>query len=865
VYFNGEQKLLKALENLESGTVNDFTRILPVFTYGDEAAAKGISGQMDEVLKKASLSIQNHTVGKYTDDSYLLMGKAHFIKRDYFAAIESFQYINSRYKDKGLRPISTVWIAKCYSGLKKEEEAEAVVSLLISEFGPKSSKGKEVKPSIKERLFPSHPDEFYREMYATAADIAIKQQKYNTATINLQRALNYTSRKPERIRYTYILGQLSLINDSIKQANAYFKDILSSNAPYTFEFNASINLAKAFDKNDKSAVRKVRKSLKRMLKDEKNDGMYDQIWYELGNLEQKTGNLNEAIKDYHMAAATSTKNPNQKALAYLELANIYFSLPDYRLAQEFFDSTAESMSKDYRDYQKIKIKQEVLNQLINNLIVVETEDSLQSLAKLSQPELEKKIDSWIAEKKKYEINKAKDAQRQKALAKQAEANALANPSGGNNNLNLFNNEAGLWYFYNPSLMTAGAADFFSMKRWGRRANTDFWRISSKEKQEESEENTAKADSIAANEKAGAKQDADASALPDISDDRKAWIKDVPFSEDALDKSNSRMLDALFNIGVLYDEKLLDYKESLKDFELLEERFPANAYEPEVLYRMYKMYTVRKDTSHAKFCKANLIARYPESPYALILQNKHLKSAETDANKEVVEHYERTYEEYLKANYQNVKLMKMEADKQFPGNSLKPKYEFLYALAVGKTDSLSKFKKELELIVTDYPNLDVGERARSILSYIKKRETVLTKDSTQQVNKAEPDFVIETSGPQYVIFATKEEKYDNNELLSGFNRYNEEFSSMDNLKVNNFLSPEGYQLVMIRDFSEIKKAQDYLKSLAALDFIKSQIQFTGKYMIFVISPANFKKMLKDQKLESYAKLWQEFNNKNNQKQ
>ncbi len=127
------------------------------------------------------------------------------------------------------------------------------------------------------------PDEYYREMYATAADIAIKQGKYIPATGYMENALKYTSKKTQKIRYTYILGQLYLDQDSVKKANYYFSKILNMLAPYDFEFNASINIAKAFDPNDKNSVKKVRRSLKRMLKDRKNDGLYDQIYYELGN------------------------------------------------------------------------------------------------------------------------------------------------------------------------------------------------------------------------------------------------------------------------------------------------------------------------------------------------------------------------------------------------------------------------------------------------------------------------------------------------------------------------------------------------------------------------------------------------------
>ena len=318
--------------------------------------------------------------------------------------------------------------------------------------------------------------------------------------------------------------------------------------------------------------------------------------------------------------------------------------------------------------------------------------------------------------------------------------------------------------------------------------------------------------------------------------------------------------------MLYDEKLLDYKESIKDFETMNERFPSNSFEPEVMYRLFKMYQFRKDSARANYIRANLLTKYPESPYALILQHKSLKSAENDANKELVAHYEKMYEAYLTGNYQQVKAMKLEADKKFPGNSLRPKLDLLNALAIGKTDSLSKFRAELELVVKDYPKTDVAERAASILAYIQKKEVSTKKDSTGAlVAVALPDFEMEPAGPHYFIFATKETNFDNNELLAGFNKYNDEFSSLDNLRVNNYVSQEGYQMVMVREFADMKKAMDYVKGIQTLDIIKNQLKFTGKYLSFVISTNNFKKMLKEQKVDSYTKFYQDYTIKNAPKQ
>ena len=45
---------------------------------------------------------------------------------------------------------------------------------------------------------------------------------------------------------------------------------------------------------------------------------------------------------------------------------------------------------------------------------------------------------------------------------------------------------------------------------------------------------------------------------------------------------------MYNLGIIYKEKLNDDKEAIKIFEQLLKRFPGSTYEPEVYYRLYKI-------------------------------------------------------------------------------------------------------------------------------------------------------------------------------------------------------------------------------------------------------------------------------------
>lgn len=864
VYFNGEVKFNEAVEAFEKGVQNDFSRVLPVFITPDEGAAKGLSAPMDEVIKKTSKSIQLHTVGTYTDDSYLLMGKARFYKGDFYAALETFQYINSKYPQSDLNKEAKAWIARCYDGLKKTGEAEAVIGLLISEVAPMSFAGKKKIPEKLQVKIEKLTKAQRAFVYATAADIFLKQEKYVQACEKLKVALANTTDKPHKIRYNYILGQLYLIQDSVAEAKACFTKVTRLLAPYDFEFNANLNLTRTYDPEDKKEVKQVKRNLRRMLKDDKNEGLYDQVYYELARVEQRDNDLPNATKHYQMAIAKGGKNQAQKAQSYLALGDIYLAKPDYRLGQAYYDSAASVIPKEHKDYQRVQDKKNVLSELISNLLVIDAEDSLQRLSKLSKTELEQRIDGWILAAKLKQEQDAKNEQTRKEQEEQAKLNK---PVAGTNPTALpgllgGSGEQGQWYFYNTSVMNSGQQEFFSQRKWGRRENEDFWRIAAKEKskspnQGNPEPGKTLRDSTAQGEKgtSGApdKGGEEEITKPAVSDDRAEWAKNIPYTAAEKQKSNDRIQEAYYNLGAIYSEKLKDNKEAAASYNSLLNRFPGNQYEPEVLYNLYKIYMTLSETGKANEVREELLKKYPESSYALILQNKAVQTAESSTNREIVKAYENLYHMYESGNYTAVKQGKADVDKKYSGNAMQAKFDLLYAYAVGKSDSVGAFKNELLEITKAYPKTDVAERAQSILDAINNPRKSGGIDSAE-LNK--PEFTLMNDAPHYYVFATKAEKFDMNDLLQRIISYNDEYHQLESLRANTLLSAEGYQLMYVREFPKLEQAVKYMNGLNVTTFYKAYLPANVTYVQFAIPTEVFKKVMKEKKIDAYNAYFSE---------
>lgn len=836
VYFNGEQKLLDAVLQMENSHQNNFGKVLDVFPLGTPESAKAAGNVLDEAIKKFSKAIQMHTIGSYTDDSYVAMGKCRFYKQDYFASIETFQYVIGKYKNGPFTNISTCFIARNYVGLKKLGEAESIMSLLLAK---KNFEKKDIAV-----------------IYATAADINIKQEKYLSAIDNLKMALKGKLKKEEKIRYNYILGQLCLQADKKAEASYYFNRVISLVPSYDFAFNANINLTKIYDINDPRSVDRVKRNLKRMAGDEKNIDFLDQIYYELGKINLAQKNYTTAIANFKKSSATSTKNKTQKALTLHELAKLYFDLKEFKNAQAYYDSTVNVWDEKDAGYLQIKETKTVLSDLIANLQVYEAEDSLQKLSVLSKDALARKIDSWIAENKRQAEIAEKEAKKRAKLNASIASNqnafgaaAPTLPGSGDNS----------WYFYNSALLNAGIAEFFSNKKWGQRANEDYWRIAAKEKLKAEEEPEKKDSSTQKSSKeieAEPKEiGSDQSANTLTGDQNKdKWIKDVPFNASQKKRSSERMLLAVYNLGNIYFDRLKSPNDAKKYFDILQSRFPESEYEPNAFYYLHKSNLELKNNALAEENKSQLIQKYPESPYSLMLQNKVVASAEASNNKALNQAYENMFKAYQEGDYFRAITYKSEIEKQFPGNPLAPKVDLLHAFCVGKTQNKEAFLKALTEVSNTHKGLDVAAKADEfikVLNQAEKKAQILGADA----GKAELEFDIETETPFYYIFAFKGKEQDLNEILSAFNSFNEAYASELNLRVNPIMSNEGFQLITIREFKNLKAAQEYIKTLQATNFKGKKLKLTETVIEYAISTKNFKVVLKDKKIEKFEAFYQ----------
>jgi len=838
-FWNGNESFREGVAELEKTAKDNYTTILPVVKYGSKQEAQSINPKMDRAIEKSSKVIQRHSMYfsrkeyvRWIDNSYMLIGKAYLYKKDYPSAKRTFEFITNRFAKEDSRYEAELWLAKVYNQTLEFEKSESV----LDNFRSNLVKGK--APSYLEKDF-----------NMTFASFYIQQKKYDQAIKHLQRAIELTGQKKVKNRLRFILAQIYQELGDLREAARLYQLVIKKNPPYEMAFNAKINLAKTYDAKSSNRSMIVKK-LNKMLKDSKNEDFKDQIYFALAEIYLKDKNIPLAIENLTLSVATSVSNDFQKSLSALKLAELHFENPDYTLAQAYYDTTMQFLPPEFPDYEQIKTKTNTLTDLITNLKVVETEDSLQRLAKMPEDARNAVIDKIIKKIAEEEAKKAaEEAERQRSLSMLEQTNRQQN-----RNIQ----QSGGWYFYNTSAVSFGFTEF--SKKWGRRKLEDLWRLSNKQiitdfDAEDGQE--AQTDSIAK----------DSTGRVVITDPKKRefYTQDLPLTEEMLKESNATIEEAYYNMGFIYKSGLKDNLKSIETFEKMLERFPLAENRLQVYYQLYKNYEEVPDLQKSDYYKNKIVTEFPDSDYAKIISDPNYNLV-LEAQRNAAKHlYENTYQAYMNNQFYMVINNYNEAREKYPDNKLISKFEFLKALSVGKIQNLDSLASSLEYLVATYPDSEIKPLAADILSRLQKDDNglmvlsdtpvdVKTGDNKETQNQTASPYVVDSSAVHFFIYFVNSSSININALKIRISDFNSKYYSTEQLKINSIVFLDEIQMVTVGNFENVEKVMGYFESIGRNPYISSQLEGSG-YETMVISVDNYPILYREKNIADYKAFFE----------
>lgn len=693
VLYNGDLAFEQGLSNLRANYYDNFWTILPIERMQVEERLLESEEPKDPDFQiaeeKATKAIQKHSMymggrekNPQMDAAYLMLGKSRYYDNRFIPALEAFNYILYKYPGSGSINEAKVWREKTNLRLSYDELAISNLKELLKE--------KRVDGQVK------------ADALATLAQAYINLEYLDSAAVPLKEARDLTSLKEEKARYTFILGQLASSLHDKGAAYSYFQEVIDmkrkSPRQYTIQSHAQQFVNRADGAIDTVAFLD---KYSKLLKDRENRPYLDLINRQLGLYYTNQVNYKKSIGYFKESIKKSKGDEQLKARNYLDIGELYFNTASYELAGNYYDSAISILPTRSREVYRIAKKRESLHDVVLFEKMAKENDSILHLVNLSEDGRKAYFQEYIDELRKQDFRKLNAT--------------LEGEFGANNAFNMPDFGSAIdkamqmggtspgksgFYFYSQSAVSYGKIDF--KKRWGNRVLADNWRWGS--------------DMGAANAALEEVMDSvvegeEVAKFEDPRYDVDSYIAQVPTDKEEIESIKKDRDFAYFQLGAIYSEKFAEFEmgaEKLEDLLLFK---PEGRLILPALYKLYKIYS-SIDEVKAVRVKSRIIGEYPDSRYALLLQNKLGDQTFEETAEEV---YVRLYREYESGEYVEVLQQLNTAIEQFNGDDYLSKLELLKASVIGRLEGLTAYKTALNFVGLTYASTAEGKEAERIIN------------------------------------------------------------------------------------------------------------------------------------------------------
>ena len=882
-YFNCHEAYKEGVLLQEQGNRDNFTEVIPLYVTGNKATVKIGTGNFDRAVEKSQKAIKMHSITKRPEwnksrpktakdriwlsqkeynpflwRAWFMMGEAQFRKGEYMEAASTFAYIQRLYFSKpNLVARARLLEARCYAEMEWFYDAEDLISRAQRDSFPNNLEP--LKASV-------------------LGDMQLRQKQYPEAILNIEKALKGEHRNLPKTRMYLLLGQLYHRIGHDPEAYRYFKKVIRRNPPYELEFNARIQMSEAMSKNQSKQI--IRK-LKAMAKNPKNKEYLDQVYYAIGNIYLSKGDTTHAIWAYKDGVEKSTRNGIEKGVVLLHLGQLYWNREKFVDAQKCYSQAFGLLDKDHDSYREVDERSKILDELLPYASAVELQDSLQMMASLDSVTRMEKIKKTIEElkkKEKEEEKKAMEAANPQANQGRQRPGGVVQQGVGNRNAQ----QTAVWYFYNPTAVAAGKAEF--ERKWGKRELADDWRRNNKTVLNDFNEEVltdsvlAAKDSIAAVEDSiyqankGKKQsraEKDSIKAEEYANDPhrpEYYLKDIPFTEEQMAASNAALVEGLYGAAIIYKDRMDNFPLAERTFQRILLNFPDFQKMDEIYYNMFQLYSRMERRDDAEDYKQRLIAEYPDNEHGKLIADPDFEFKGRYGKQIEDSVYQDTYDAFKFSDYHTVIRNSQEMAEEYPEGANRARFMFLEALSKLELGDREHFMADLRTIVEKYPQSSVSELAGLYVKGLKEgrllqggkfemgsiweRRRGLFDEADSLANDS--TFSPEKNANFVFVIAYERDAIDENQLLYEMARYNFTAFTVRNFDIASEKG-DGIDMMQVRTFLNYDEAYIYMHRL----FNNADMAYKLQGLkCFIISEENLKKLMKGLSFADYFDFYDE---------
>ncbi len=770
-YYNAKNKINTVIERAKAAQKDDYSKLLTYYPYTLENTASQKS-ELDSVIFKATAGILLHDLrNDWVDNMYLLMGKAFFFRKEFDSAAATFQFINynlfPRKKNEDDNRIVGTSDASSNSRLsiankEKQNILQKVIALppsrndaliwMARTLIEQNEMGESAGLINTLQYDPNLPPRLRNDLDDVNAYWFYKQNIFDSAASYLEKALSNADTKQDYSRSEFLLAQLYEMTSQFDKATNFYEKVSTHTVDILMDIHARLNNAKMMKGSNPEALASSITNLVRMAKKDRFEPYRDIIFYSSGELALQKPDSNAAVSYFNKSVQYNQTNISYRNKAFLQLADIAFSRKQYRAAFAFYDSLQSGDTTLNDRLASIKARRNALSKIMEKIIIVEREDSLQAIAAMAP-----------AAREIFLKKMAKRLRKERGL-KEEEAYTGGSMIGFDDKKNepadLFESaNKGEWYFYNASLKSKGFNDF--KRKWGVRKNEDNWRRKSA---------TQTAGGDIANQGIGlstAPDDIDKPADPNsttggIGKDLpksivgnntnsnvqpgdityEGLMANVPLTQEKMNASKALLSVNLFQLAKLIQDELEDYEQAIITYHQSLLRFPDSLYNGELYLGLYYCYTKLGYLDKAAYYK-NLIGKNFAGSHAALLLNNPAAANPKAKNAEGTKRYESIYNLFIEGNFDQAFAEKKKADSLYGSNYWSPQLLYIEAVYHIKQHNDSTAIAVLKNITTLYPDAKLTPKAVRMIDVLKRRAEIEDYLSKLQITRAKDDEIVIT--------------------------------------------------------------------------------------------------------------------------
>jgi tetratricopeptide (TPR) repeat protein len=702
ILYNGNVGFDKGIADIKQKSKNNFWKRLPVekMELSDGSISDTLkNANFDLAETKATKSIQKHSMninGKernyQSDEAYLMLGKARYYSQRFVPALDAFNYILYKHPHSNKIYEAKIWREKTNMRLGNDALVIKNLSKLLKDFKLKS--------------------QFVANAHAVLAEAFLNLEEKDSAVAKLKIAQDLTTINTEKARYRFILGQLYEELGKKDSALISYQSVIDMRrkADRDYLIQAYAKKAQLFDfqNGDKEQMKKM---FVKLIENRENRPFLDVIYHQIGLYFDKSNDSELALINYNRSLKQTKDNTYLAVSNYRNLGNMYFKKANFPLAAKYYDSTLVKLDKNTREFVQIEKIRKNLDDVIKYDAIAHQNDSILNVVALSDLERLAYFGNHIESLKKTEEKHLLMAKRQQEAMTNLENSGKGLPT----NATLIQPNtpvrglpkldkgpaATTFYFYNPTTVSFGQLEF--KKNWGKRSPNGFWRTTA---------TANNAIAIAEVSEDVTPNEAKSTSLETTPDKYSVayYINQIPTQPKQIDSINKERNFAYYQLGIVYKEKFKEYALATAKFEKIIEQQPEEKLVLPTMYNLYKIYQIT-DSAKATDLKKRIVAQFPDSRYAQIINQKDIDNSNTDGPETT---YNQLYRAFQEQQFVSVLEKVNTAIIQFSGDEILPKFELLRANTQAKLFGVVAYKKALEEVAEQYPNAEEGKQAQEIL-------------------------------------------------------------------------------------------------------------------------------------------------------